>query len=449
VTSSAAEALRRQMAGDPALRTVVRTLLDRCDRDGELPRRMMYRCASREERDALVRLLSGSAVKTVSGDPLAARLDLCRTEERLRAEGGGSLRALLYAASGRTPRNLRAERSDLAGRASRCAEDLAGKHDGAAASFLAEAALRLSRGRGALFEEAEERGLHRLEEEFGRIARCIALAERNDSPIRLANFSRLATGSTKGLRAGDSRYGAVADALLAFVPGLAEKVEAEGPRDAAERRRLALESLNIFRNETPVDVLCFGSFLLEKGGRTFRDAAIRCELGEPVRLLLLNLRGARAREVRAERIVSVENETAFNDYVDRVRVKGDDEVVLCSQGQANWAVVKLLTLLAEAVPGVPILHWGDLDRSGVLILRSLRRRTGLPIEPLWMDVPTYRRFVGAGLPLPAEEGKEIDALLARTGGEAGSDLLAAIREAGVWVEQEAVAERVLGRAEDR
>jgi hypothetical protein len=443
VTPSRAETLRRQMAGDPALRKAVHTLLDRCDREGEFPRRVTYRCASPEERDALIRLLSGAAVKTVPGDPLAARLDLGRAHEMLQAEGGGSLRDLLYAASARTPRNIRAERSDLAARASVFAEELARRYAGAAASYLAEAASRLSRGRGALFEEAEARGLPRLTEELDRIARCIALAEGNDSPIRLANFSRLATGSTKGLRAGDSRYGTVADALLAFVPGLAEKVEAEGPRDASERRRLALESVNIFRNETPVDVLCFGRFLLEKGGRTLHDAAVHFELDEPVRLLLLHLRGARAKEVRAERIVSIENETTFNDYVDRVRETGSEEVVLCSQGQANWAVVRLLMLLAEAAPSVPMFHWGDLDRSGVLILRSLRRRTGLPIEPLWMDVPTYRRFAESGLPLRAEEKKEIDAVLRASGDGTGSELLAAILEKGKWIEQETVADGVL------
>lgn len=143
-----------------------------------------------------------------------------------------------------------------------------------------------------------------------------------------------------------------------------------------------------------------------------------------------------------------QNETTVNDYVDRIRETGSEEVVLCSQGQANWAVVKLLTLLAEAAPAVPILHWGDLDRSGVLILRSLRRRTALPIEPLWMDVPTYRRFVGAGLPLPPEEKKQIDSLLRAHGDGTGGELLSAIRKGGKWIEQETVADGVLMGAEN-
>jgi hypothetical protein len=129
--------------------------------------------------------------------------------------------------------------------------------------------------------------------------------------------------------------------------------------------------------------------------------------------------------------------------VDWVRTQGDDQIVLCSQGQANWAVVRALRLIAEAAPGIPILHWGDLDRFGVLILRSLHRRSGLRVEPLWMDVETFRCTALTGIPLPPGEREEIDSLLRQSPGAIGSDLLDAIRQAGRWVEREAVAESVL------
>ncbi|MCU0723901.1 MAG: DUF2220 domain-containing protein, partial [Planctomycetes bacterium] len=202
-------------------------------------------------------------------------------------------------------------------------------------------------------------------------------------------------------------------------------------------------SLNVFRNETPIDVLCFGHVVLEKEGRRLPEAAVHREIGEPVRFLLQQLRGSSVAEVRGEGIVSIENETAFNDYVDWVRGTGRDEIVLCSQGQANWAVVRLLELLHAAAPGLPLFHWGDLDRSGVLILRSLRRRTKIDVAPLWMDPETFSRHLQVGLPLEKEEKVEIEGLLARSKGEIGSDLLSAILEAGCWVEQEAVAETVL------
>jgi hypothetical protein len=147
--------------------------------------------------------------------------------------------------------------------------------------------------------------------------------------------------------------------------------------------------------------------------------------------------------MRAERILSIENETTFNDYVEWLRARSRDEIVLLSEGQANWAVVRLVSLLAAAAPDVPIVHWGDLDRFGVLILRSLRQRTGLPIQPWLMDAPTFERFAHLGLPLPDGELEEIDSLLAKASPEVGADLIGAIRDAKRWVEQETVAEEVL------
>ncbi|GAB4237687.1 MAG: hypothetical protein OHK0028_15040 [Deltaproteobacteria bacterium] len=442
----AAADLKDRIVRDRDLRSVVDALLDRCDRAGALPAAMVYRCAREGEREALVRLLSPKAVREIpsagSGSP-AVRLDLDRADRALRDGGGPSLRELLYAAAGRIPRDLRGEKAALAAKAAAGVAAMAGTASGAAGAFLRDAAERIARGEGEDFRRAWEDGLDGVMEELRIVAGCIAAAGGNDGPVRLANFSRRATGSTKGVRAGDRRYTRMADALLRFLPGLADGVEAESPRDPSERRRLALESLGIFRNETPVDVLCYGDFTLEKRGARLDAPSAHHTLGEPVRLLLLALRGARVLRMRASRIVSIENETTFNDYVDGVKDAGGGEIVLCSQGQANWAVVRLLRLLHEADPSVPVFHWGDMDRSGVLILRSLRRRSNVPVRPLHMDPETFRRFLAQGLPLPPGEAAEIDRLLAKGGDDTGSDLLAALRETGTWVEQETVADGVL------
>lgn len=432
------------MAHDRELRTVVLTLLDRCDRTGSLPAKMVYRCAGDGEKDVLVRLLSAKAARPVAGDALTVRLDLGKADLALREDGGSSLRDLLYEAAGRVPRDLRGEKAALAARAAEAVTTMAGAAAGAARAFLLDAAGRLSRRQGELFRRAWENGLEGVTEELGAAARCIVAAEVNEGPVRLANFSRRATGTTKGIRIGDARYVMVADALLRFLPGLSDRVEAESPRDASERRRLAFECLGIFRNETPVDVLCFGSFVIKKRGAFLDAPEAHRALGEPVRLMLLHLRESRVVQVRASRIVSIENETTFNDYVDRLREGGGDEIVLCSQGQANWAVVRLLRMLHEAEPTVPVFHWGDLDRSGVLILRSLRRRSGVPVQPLYMDPETLRRLEAEGLPLPPGEREEIEILLKRPKGDVGNELLGAIRDAGKWVEQETVADAVLG-----
>jgi hypothetical protein len=351
---------------------------------------------------------------------------------------------ILQAATGRTARNLKAETAALGKAAVRIALVLADRYSGAAASFLRAAAATAEACRGEFFELAKSAGLDGLNAELDILARCIELAERNEHPLRLANFARRATGSTKGLRAGDKRYIRIADALQRYVPGLADRVASEGPLAVADRRRFALECVNIFRNETPIDVLCYGHLVLEKHGRRLDAADAHRELGEPARLLLLHLRGARIAEIRAERVISIENETTFNDYVEWLRTSGRNEMVLLSEGQANWAVVRLLRLVAEAAPSLALAHWGLLDRFGVLILRSLRRRTGLRIEPQWMDVRTFERCRDASIPLPVGEQEEIDKLLsAATDDDVCDDLLRTIRDAGRWVEQETVAERML------
>lgn len=435
--------LRDRISRDLDLRTVVLALLDRCDRTGNLPAKMIYRCERDGERDALIRLLSAKAAKPVAGNVLAVHLDLEKADLALREDGGPSLRELLYQAAARVPRDIKGEKAVLAVRASETVTSLADGASGAARSFLLDMADRLSRGQGELFRQVWENGLEGMMRELQTVARCIAAAEVNDGPVRLANFSRRALGTTKGLRSGDARHVMVADALLRFLPGLSDLVEAESPRDPSQRRRFALECLGIFRNETPVDVLCFGSFVLEKRGARLDSPEAHRALDEPVRLMLLHLRDARVSRIRATRIVSIENETTFNDYVDRQKEGGGEEIVLCSQGQANWAVVRLLRLLHEAAPSVPVFHWGDLDRSGVLILRSLRHRSGVPVQPLHMDRETFRRFSPEGLPLPPGEKEEIGTLLKKPRGNVGDDLLAAIRDTGKWVEQETVADAVL------
>lgn len=282
-----------------------------------------------------------------------------------------------------------------------------------------------------------------VETEMRVIVAALEAALTNTEPVRLANFSRKVTGSTKGFRSRSFRYGVVADALLRYVPGLAEYVDAESPKDRAMRRRMALEYFSIFRNETAVDVLCCGDFELERDGTRYDAPALHYAAGESVRLLLPHLRNARVSRCVADRLVIVENETTYNDYVDWMRSRLGREVVVCSGGQPNSAVIHLLKLLAAATPGVPILFWGDMDRGGVWILRSLMRKTVLSVEPLWMDCATYFAHRQQGLPLSAGERTAIARLLASEDETVCKDLLEAILSEGVWIEQEAVAESVL------
>ena len=140
-----------------------------------------------------------------------------------------------------------------------------------------------------------------------------------------------------------------------------------------------------------------------------------------------------------------ENLTPYLDYVDALIDRGiRDEIAVCASGQASWAVVRLIELSARHA--LPMRFAGDLDRSGVLILRSLRKRTGARIEPLCMGAATHRRFADRGQPISAREATLLTTMLAADPPDAPCHpLLAELDKTGVWVEQEAFAGDCLAR----
>ena len=91
---------------------------------------------------------------------------------------------------------------------------------------------------------------------------------------------------------------------------------------------------------------------------------------------------------------------------------------------------------SRRLPLLSLLRIGEiLDRFGVLILRSLRRRTGLRIEPQWMDARTFERCRDAGIPASHRRARRdsIGLLSAATDDDVCNDLLRTIRNAGRWV----------------
>ncbi|GEM_PF-1613273 len=436
------ESVQRQLANDPHLRALVDQILKRCDTRGQLPSQLTIKHCDEHDYEIAARLLSPAAVKF---HPKRARLvlNLKRADQLIREEGDTTLLQILCAAADRQVRNLVQEREELVHAATACIARLADQSSGIAREFLLACEKQVAAGAGPYYKLLQDTDITIFETELRLIATAVHAAANNSEPIRLANFARKVTGSTKGFRPGMFRYSMVTEALLHHVPGLRELVDAESPPDRPAFRRVTLEQLNIFRNQTSVDVLCFGDFVLERDGSVYDAAARYHATGEPVKLLLPHLRGARVTNSKADRIVLIENETTFNDYVDWIRSQRRQETVVCTGGQANWAVIKLVQLLWQAAPDIPILHWGDLDRAGVLILRSLIDRTDLQIEPLWMDCAIYQAHLKEGLPVSVGERENIKKLLRVSGEHACNDLLEAILSTGLWIEQESVAQTVL------
>jgi hypothetical protein len=438
--AAAVERVRAMMRAEPGLARVLDGILDRRERRGALPRSVTV-AADRAVADALRDLVSARAVRDVSGGRV--RIDLARADEVCRAQLGLAADELIYAALGRAPRDPLAE--DTALRAALCrgldSARSAAATD-AAIAFLAGERAGGECGAGDSYRLAARDGVDRAVDDATAIARCIDAALANDAPVRLQNFAARVLGDSKALALGGDLARRTGRALLDD-PRTRDDVMCAGVDPAGPGAyRTAFEVNGIFRDESALTAYCFGPLVYRKRGEPF-DHVARCAAhGDVVPLSLAQLRGAAVAELPARRVLVIENQTTFLDYIDAGERRAAAELVVLSSGQANWAVVQLLRLAARA--GVPIAHAGDLDRSGVLILRSLARRVGAPVAPVAMDVDVHRRYRDRGLALAADERDRLAALVATDDpAYACHDLLVEILDSGTWLEQESFARDVL------
>jgi hypothetical protein len=417
-------------------------ILDRCERRGALPATLTV-VADRAVAESLRALMSARAVRDAGRGRV--RVDLAHADDVCRAQLGLGAAELFYAVLGRTPRDPAAEETAL--RAVVCKGLDAARAvatTAVARAFLDDERARAERGIGETYRGAVASGVESAVAEAAAVAGCIDAALENDGPIRLANFAARVLGDSKALNLGSDRVRRLGRALVDFDPRTFDEVASAGvdPTGTGAARE-ALEVNGIFRDESALTVFCFGPLVYRKRDDLFDHVAACARHGDVVPLSLAQLRGAAVVELPVRRALVIENLTPFHDYVDAVRSAGvTDELVVLSSGQANWAVVQLLRMVARA--NIPIAHAGDLDRSGVLILRSLSRRVGAAIEPVAMDVATHRRFRDRGLALSADERDRLASLVAVDDPASPCHrLLVEILESGVWLEQETFAHEAL------
>lgn len=438
VAADALAAVRAVIDRAPALRGVLGAILDAREGRGRLPGRLTVD-ADDSAAAALAELLSARAVKRVAGDRV--RVDLARADQVCRDQLGVGLDALLYGALDREPRDPAAEEAALRADLARGLAGVDATSD-AACRFVAAEAAAAAAGSGDSLGMAREVGVAAAVAEVSLMSRCIDAALVIAEPLRQANFAARVLGDSKALARGD-RLRRLGSALLAHHEPTFEAVHV-GSGELSERhaRALALEVNGIYRDEAALTVHCFGPLVYRKGSQRFDHVARHAALGEPVPLSLAQLRGAAVDDLPVERALVIENQTPFLDYVD-AGGGGGRELVVFSGGHASWAVVQLLRMVGRA--GIPVAHSGDLDRSGVLIVRSLQARLFTRVDPVAMDVATHARFAERGRALTAAERARLRDLVARDDPSAvGADLLRAILDGGVWIEQERFFAEALG-----
>jgi len=81
-------------------------------------------------------------------------------------------------------------------------------------------------------------------------------------------------------------------------------------------------------------------------------------------------------------VLSIENKETFHVFAGRMADFSLGAVV-CSSGHPNPAVVALLRFFAAA--GAELLHYGDLDPDGILILQEIGSALTVPVTPALHD----------------------------------------------------------------
>jgi len=418
----------------PSLAAAFSSILDRAERAGRLPATISVRVDAAAEQ-ALRRVFSPRMVSSTRDGRV--RLEL-RAFLKATGRADHELAEELYRALGRTRRDPAAEDRLLRAKLEQALAALLPRAETAGSRAFVGAHLRgLAAPRSEISELAARVGAARALDLVRGVVRSMDALGSVRDPIRLQNFAARVLGSSKALNSGSDLYRWLGSALVDHDPHTRRALDEQGvpPHRATEIAR-ALEVNGVYHDEAAASVLCFGGLVYEKRGRSFDHVARHSELGESSRLIVQQLRGAEFERPAARRVTVFENLTPYLDYVDAcVERSITDEIVLCSSGHASWAVVALLSGLAPL--GLPVRHSGDLDRAGVQILRSLKRRSGARVEPLFMDAATHRRFAERGQPLEPDERRRLEQLLrADSAANPCHDLLREILATGTWIEQE-------------
>lgn len=444
--------LERLARETPGLVIALAAVVDRIEaRGGRLPARITV-AATPDVEDALRRVFSARVVRRAAEGHV--RLELGALLRDAGPDAEATLVRTLYALTRREPRDPAAEARSARHALERALLAIEARAESAAArAFVASEVAKLATTDSPLLDQAQGEGLASAERLASDVVRTVdAVVRHRDAgadPVRAQVFASRVLGSSKALRRGTELHRRVTTALLEHdVPTLMLMDEAGVAPTPTAAQTFAFAVNGVLYDEAAASVLCFGPIVYTKRRRVseervrFDHVARHAALGESSRLVLQQLQGTDVERPAARRVTLLENLAPYLDYVDACVEAGQgDEIVLCSGGQANLAVVALVRRLA--VHDIPIRHAGDLDRSGVLILRSLAKRAGARIAPLLMDAATHARFAPRGQPIARDELGRLEALLASDPpGSPCHDLLRVLRASRTWIEQEAFFEDV-------
>ncbi len=206
--------------------------------------------------------------------------------------------------------------------------------------------------------------------------------EANDKDTYLRNFSKRVTGFSKYVERMESKI------MMVFN----HEIDRYGTFEEL------LIDYRIYKAKTPT---------LIKGQLTVDVRGQRIDIGDIGGEFALSdamMKKMTFLECRANKVITVENQTTFFDYED------DDAIIVYLGGYASGNRITFLKALQLFKPELRFFHFGDIDWGGFQIFMHLKRMTGIDFEPLFMDAETLYHYRGSANPLTNNDIKKLRAL---------------------------------------
>lgn len=112
-------------------------------------------------------------------------------------------------------------------------------------------------------------------------------------------------------------------------------------------------------------------------------------------------------EIFASRIVTIENLTSFHD------IDTQDMFVVYLGGFHNRTKCEFLKILYLNNKDKNYLHFGDIDAGGFYIFDHLKRKTGIPFNTFYMDIPVLEGNKEMWKPLSENDKRRLKSLLGK------------------------------------
>lgn len=150
------------------------------------------------------------------------------------------------------------------------------------------------------------------------------------------------------------------------------------------------------------------SYIYFKGNAEllFKDREmLRINLDRPVAFTEKTIENIESIKIWNKKVVTVENLASFN------RLGREDSFYIFLSGYHNQLKQKLLCRIYKENKRIEWHHFGDIDPDGFYIMEHLKNGTGIPFEPMNMDVSHLKKYDAYAKPLEENDIRKAKSLL--------------------------------------